>query len=124
VKKLLVPFAVVPLLWGSALVGQAGVLTRLGRITVSITPSDVTLFAGESHSFAAVVTGTDDKSVKWAVDEENGGTITNLGLYTAPTIQGVYHVTVRSTANPRKKAVATVTVLTYCDPPPLIPLRR
>ncbi len=121
-KRLLLPFAVVPLVWGDLLVGQAGVLTRLARITVSITPSEVTLFAGETHSFIASVTGTGEKNVSWAVEEENGGTITDLGLYTAPTIQGVYHVIATSKANPRKKAVATVTVLTHCDPP-LKPLR-
>jgi chitinase len=88
---------------------------------VSIAPSELTLFAGETHSFAAMVTGTEDRNVIWAVDEENGGSITNLGLYTAPHIQGVYHVTATSKANPQKKAVATVTVLTYCDPPPQPP---
>lgn len=122
-KRLFLAFAVVPLMWGNLLVGQAGVLTRLAGITVSITPSEVTLFAGENHSFAATITGVGDKTVTWAVDEENGGTITDLGLYTAPTIQGVYHVTATSKADPQKKAVATVTVLTYCDPP-LRPLRR
>jgi len=123
VKRRLVQFAVVPLIWGSLIVGQAGTLTRLAKIIVSIMPSEVTLFAGETHSFAATVTNAEDKTVIWTVDEENGGTITNLGLYTAPTIQGVYHVTATSKANPQKKAVAAVTVLTYCDPP-LTPLRR
>jgi len=123
VKRLLVPFAIVPLIWGSLLVGQAGTLTRLAKIAVSITPSEVTLLAGETHSFSATVTGAEDKAVIWAVDGKNGGTITNLGLYTAPTIQGLYHVTATSKANPEKKAVATVTVLTYCDPP-LNTLRR
>jgi hypothetical protein len=39
------------------------------------------------------------------------------GLYVAPKIQGVYHITATSTANPQKRAVATVTVLAYCDLP-------
>src|SRR5713101_397863 len=56
------------------------------------------------------------------------------GLYVAPKVQGVYHITATSTANPQKRAVATVTVLAYCDLPgalarPLVaatglPLRR
>ncbi len=116
-KSLLFPLAVLPLMWGNLLMGQAGVLTPLTATTVSITPSEVTLFAGETHSFAATVRGASDKTVIWALDEDNGGTITDLGFYTAPTIQGVYHVTATSKANPQKKAVATVTVLTYCDPP-------
>ncbi len=121
-KRLLAPFAVAPLIWGTLLVAQSGVLTRLTSISVSINPPKITLFAGETRRFIASVNGTDEKTVSWAVEEENGGTITDLGLYTAPTIQGVYHVIATSKANPRKKAVATVTVLTYCDPP-LKPLR-
>ena len=39
------------------------------------------------------------------------------GLYVAPKVQGVYHITATSTANPQKRAVATVTVLAYCDLP-------
>ncbi len=39
------------------------------------------------------------------------------GLYVAPKIQGVYHITATSTANPQKRGVATVTVLAYCDLP-------
>jgi hypothetical protein len=39
------------------------------------------------------------------------------GLYVAPKIQGVYHITATSTANRQKRAVATVTVLAYCDLP-------
>jgi hypothetical protein len=39
------------------------------------------------------------------------------GLYVAPKIQGVYHITATSTTNPQKRAVATVTVLACCDLP-------
>ena len=53
----------------------------------------------------------------WSVAEEDGGTVTNRGLYTAPKVQGMYHVTASSTASPQQRAVATVTVLTYCDAP-------
>jgi hypothetical protein len=83
---------------------------------VTITPARMTLFAGESQAFVAAVVGLGDKSVNWAVEEEDGGTITDRGLYTAPKIQGVYHVTATSRGKPAIKAVAAVTVLTYCDP--------
>jgi len=55
--------------------------------------------------------------VTWSVAEEDGGTVTNQGLYTAPKVQGVYHVAAASTSDPQKRAVSTVTVLAYCDPP-------
>jgi hypothetical protein len=99
------------------LLGQAS-SRPLAISTVTITPGKVTLFAGESQAFIATVIGLGDKSVNWAVEEENGGTITDRGVYTAPKIQGVYHVTATSGARPPIKAVAAVTVLTYCDPLP------
>lgn len=81
------------------------------------------MFAGEALVFAATVVGIDNKAVDWAVQEENGGTITDSGLYTAPKIQGVYHLTATSRVRPQVQAFATVTVLTYCDPLPP-PLRQ
>ncbi len=93
-------------------------LQRLANSRVTITPAKATLFAGETQKFVATVFGLEDQSVTWSVDEENGGTIAESGQYTAPKIQGVYHVTATSRARPEIKGVATVTVLTYCDPLP------
>ena len=117
VKMISVSLAAVALACAQLLLGQAE-----GRppanIAVTITPTKVTLYAGETQTFAATVVGVDDKTVNWSVDEEDGGVITNLALYTAPKIQGVYHVIATSRLEPRAKSVATVTVLTYCDPGP------
>ena len=101
----------------SLLVGQA-TAQPLVKPTVTITPPKATLFAGETETFVAAVAGIDDKTVNWAVDEVGGGTVTELGQYTAPKIQGVYHITATSRGQPEVKGVATVTVLTYCDPLP------
>ena len=97
--------------------GQVNV-QALANVTVTITPLKVTLFAGEMQTFVATVVGIRDKTVNWAVEEENGGTITDSGLYTAPKIQGVYHITATSRGRPQTKGVATITVLTYYDPRP------
>lgn len=93
----------------------------LANVAVTITPAKTTLFAGEMQPFVATVIGIDDQSVNWSVEEESGA-ITDSGIYTAPKIQGVYHITATSRARPQIKAMATVTVLTYCDPLPR-PLR-
>lgn len=85
--------------------------------TIIISPAKVSLFAGESQVFVAKVVAEADGTVTWSVDEEDGGTITNWGVYTAPKIQGVYHVTATSSVNPQKKALAIVTVFAYYDPP-------
>lgn len=90
-------------------------------VTVTIVPSKVELFAGETQLFVATVVGSDDRAVTWAIQEQGGGTITSSGLYTAPKLQGLYHVVASSRGNPQKKAVAAVTVLTYYDPPPAHP---
>jgi hypothetical protein len=97
--------------------GQAKV-RALANVTVTITPVKATLFAGEMQTFVTRVVGIGDKSVSWAVEEEDGGTITDSGLYTAPKIQGLYHITATSRGRPQTKAVATITVLAYCDPLP------
>jgi len=101
----------------SLLLGQAYV-QALANVTVTVTPLKVTLFAGETQTFVASVVGAGDKSVSWSVEEEDGGTITDSGLYTAPKIQGVYHITATSRGKSQAKAVATITVLSYCDPMP------
>jgi hypothetical protein len=84
---------------------------------VTITPQKATLFAGETQVFVAKLAKGDDSTVAWSVDEEDGGTVTTWGAYTAPKVQGVYHVTATSTVNPQKKASSIVTVVVYYDPP-------
>jgi len=101
----------------SLLFGQATV-HPLVDITVTITPAKATLFSGETQTFVATVAGTDSKAVDWSVEEDEGGIITGMGFYTAPKIQGVYHVTATSRSRPEAKGVATITVLAYCDPLP------
>jgi uncharacterized protein YjdB len=80
-------------------------------ISISVRPTALTLFTGRSETFTATVLGTDNKAVIWSVQEgPAGGSITDGGRYTAPSIPGTYHVVVTSKANPDKRAVATVTV--------------
>jgi uncharacterized protein YjdB len=109
-------FAGIVLASADLLLGQASP-RPLANITVTITPAKATLFAGEVLPFVATVVGIDDQTVNWTVEDETSGTITDSGRYTAPKIQGAYHITATSRARPQTKAVATVTVLTYCDPP-------
>jgi len=110
-------FAIAILAGPNSAVAQARLRSKPTNVTVTISPPKATLFAGETQVFVATVVGESDRTVTWFVDEEDGGTVTNWGLYTAPKIQGIYHVTATSTAKPQKAAVATVTVLAYCDPP-------
>jgi trimeric autotransporter adhesin len=118
---LLVLFAELALTSVNLPLGQASGGASSAKAMVTISPSKVTLYGGETQAFLATVVGLEDKTVNWTVDENDGGTITGLGLYTAPKIQGIYHVTATSRGDPSKKAVATVTVLVLCDPPYALP---
>ena len=64
-----------------------------GQTVVVVTsPAETGVEPGSSVRFNAQVTGTADTSVKWSVDEADGGTVDASGLYTAPTTEGTYHV--------------------------------
>lgn len=87
-------------------------------ITVAVSPTTATVLLGGQQQFAATVTGTSDKGVTWNVTGTgciayNCGTITSLGLYTAPSAAPnppVVTVTAHSHADPSKSASATVTL--------------
>lgn len=83
-------------------------------ISVSISPTSVTLSPHQTQQFTATVTGTTNTAVKWSVDGVPGGnsttgTISTSGLYTAPA-SGNHKVTATSVADPTKSASAQVTV--------------
>ncbi|HEX2950038.1 MAG TPA: hypothetical protein VHV83_10830 [Armatimonadota bacterium] len=79
-------------------------------VAVTIDPTEATVPVSTSTLFTATVTGTSNRNVTWSVSEDNGGTITQGGLYTAPVGVGTYHVIARSQADQTKFATATVTV--------------
>jgi hypothetical protein len=101
-------FAIVPLLaFGSYLKAQSN------PITINLTPSSVSLKAGESVAFNASVSGTNVPGVMWSLVTPVG-TLAN-GLYTAPsTITSPQAITVlaRSVADPSQAASATVWLIT------------
>ncbi len=80
-------------------------------IVVLISPSTASLNQGGAQSFTAIVTGTSNSGVNWAVQEgAAGGSITSVGVYTAPNKGGTFHVIATSQADTSKSATATVTV--------------
>jgi hypothetical protein len=94
----------------------AAVLTP--TVTVSISPSSGSLLTSQTSTFTSVVAGSSNKSVTWAVNGiANGnstvGTISTMGLYTAPGIPPSPNVvTVRATsvADTRSSASAFITI--------------
>jgi hypothetical protein len=79
-------------------------------VVVAITPTTATLAIKGTANFTASVVNSTDTKVTWSVVESNGGSISSSGVYTAPSIEGTYHVKAISTADPTKSATATVSV--------------
>ncbi len=93
------------------------------NISISISPTEAQVVAGQAHDFAATVTGSSDTDVTWSVAEGSsggkvvnhgaqaeGGTVAIMAVYVAPTTPGSYHVVATSKADPAKSATAEVTV--------------
>jgi len=91
---------------------QSGTATiTLSPIGVTVTPATVTLGATQSQQFTATVAGSQN-GVTWSISPAVG-TITNTGLYTAPTAtSAASRVTVIATSidDPSKTGTATITL--------------
>src|SRR5699024_6979685 len=82
-------------------------------VSVDVTPPSVTVRAGQTQQFTAVVTGASNSAVTWSVSPAGSGTVTTAGLYTAPataTAEQTATVIATSVADPGKSDTATVTV--------------
>lgn len=90
--------------------GKVAVLQINVVPAVTIAPPNVTLTLGDQQQFTATVTGLANNGINFSVQEDTGGSITSTGLYTAPNIPGTFHVIATSTADPTRKATATVIV--------------
>lgn len=99
--------------------GKSGsAVVTLIPVSVSVTPSPVTVAINSTQQFAAAVTGTSNAAVTWSVSGAGCtgsacGTISAAGLYTAPSaIPNPAAVTVRATsaADSTKFGTATLTI--------------
>ncbi|RMG19937.1 MAG: hypothetical protein D6732_29330, partial [Methanobacteriota archaeon] len=80
-------------------------------ISVSVSPSSITLDSGGSQQFTATVLGAEDTSVSWSI-VSGVGNISPTGLYTAPNVSSQSTVTVRAVSNQdsSKSDTATITI--------------
>jgi hypothetical protein len=104
-RKLLVRFSTVILVSATALASSAGAVT----ITISVAPTTATVASGSKLKFAATVINATQQQVTWSASR---GTISNTGLFVAPTVsvQTSATVTATSIAFPTIKSTVTVTV--------------
>jgi hypothetical protein len=91
-------------------VGSATIHVHL--VSIAITPAVATLGIGQTQSFAAEVSGGSDPTVHFSVLESGGGTVTDAGLYTAPSTAGTFHVVATSLADSTATGSAEITVTT------------
>lgn len=94
--------------------GTAG--SKPGGISVMVSPTVAHALPSATVQFGATVSGSSDSAVSWAVKEgAAGGTISGMGLYSAPSAAGTYHVVVTSHALASATATATVVVASVGD---------
>jgi hypothetical protein len=80
-------------------------------VSITISPTAVSVGLSGTQVFTANVTGSSNTAVTWIVREgAAGGSITVAGMYTAPSTEGTYHVVVTSQADSTKSATAAVLV--------------
>ena len=100
------------------LLAGCGGSSRPPAISVSVSPSSVTVEPGSSQVFTATVLNSTNKEVDWQVNSISGGssktgTISSLGVYVAPATEPsppTVNVRAVSQADPTKMATALVTI--------------
>jgi len=79
---------------------------------ITVIPAAPGVAVGQSQQFTATVPDIADQSVSWLVQEGSvGGSITPVGLYTAPSAPGTFHVVATSLTDGSRKGTATVYVV-------------
>jgi hypothetical protein len=83
----------------------------VNHVTLTVTPSLMGIRRQGTRQLHATVTGTVDRQVTWGVEEgASGGAVDNDGLYTAPDVNGTFHVLATSVWDPNQWARAEVVV--------------
>ncbi|MBJ6762486.1 hypothetical protein JGU66_17075 [Myxococcaceae bacterium JPH2] len=97
---------------------KATATVSVSSVSLALSPTSVDVTPGGQFTFTAVVTGSANTAVTWST---SAGSITQAGVYTAPSEFGTATVTATSEADPSVKATAIVTIraasgLVYTDP--------
>lgn len=78
--------------------------------SIVVSPAVSSIFHGATQPFMANVVGISNTSVIWSIQEANGGSISNTGIYTAPNQDGIYSVVATSSANSSVVGTAKISV--------------
>jgi RHS repeat-associated protein len=90
----------------------ASATVQVVPLTVRILQGNTTVKSGQNQVFTASVTGpgTPSQTVAWSVVKSNGGTITQDGIYSAPTNSGDFTVKATSVQDPACSATVRIHV--------------
>jgi len=91
---------------------QGAAFVTVLPVEVNVSPATITVPPGGTQAFTASVVGLDNTAVTWSVHESAGGSITNDGVYSAPSALGFYDVVATSVADPTRNGGSIVTVTT------------
>ena len=80
------------------------------NVRVVITPNTARVKPLEQFRFKAHIEGSSSQEIRWAMAENNTGTIDNNGLYTAPSKEGVYEIKAYSVKYENKSDSAYIVV--------------
>jgi len=81
--------------------------TTTSGVKIAISPTASSMNSGARLQFTAFISNTSNTAVKWSA---SAGTISTVGLYTAPTVASSKQVTVTATSSADPKALATASV--------------
>ncbi len=84
---------------------------------ITISGSTEILYTGDSRAFTATVVNASNTAVTWSVVEAGGGSITQAGVYTAPSLPGTFTVQAVLQADPTKVATIRVPVIIHVGHP-------
>lgn len=107
----LLPLLLIGCLYGCGGNGSTATPPPTPKVSVTISGASGTLNAGGSRTFTAVVTNSSNTGVSWAVVEPGGGSITQAGIYAAPSTPGTYSVKATAKADSIASATAAVPVV-------------
>ena len=85
-------------------------VSEKNNMKIMIKPNSLIIKPKENRYLEAVCVNMTNKTVRWSVVPETGGSIDQNGLYTAPASEGVYEVVAQSAAYPEVKASIMVVV--------------
>lgn len=120
---IVVVFAIVMAFLGYEMMQFKRAGKKISGVDVSVSPAQLTLKPGESHTLEASVIGVENTDVGWTVQEgaaggsvvaagatAHDGRVFSAGKYTAPSAPGVYHVIATSEADETRASSVTITV--------------